>query len=208
MDIVHLLPFIGASVLLTLMPGPDIIFVIALSVANGKKAGISTALGLCTGLIAHTGAATLGVSVIFRNSELAFNVLKYLGAAYLIYLGIEALLSKKKSKLNLDTTGQHQYGKLYLKGIFMNILNPKVSLFFLAFLPQFVKKDSLSPGLDMMWLGIIFIIQAILVFTTVSYLANWFSARLRTNQSNERYLNWFKALVFFAISLQLVFGSF
>jgi threonine/homoserine/homoserine lactone efflux protein len=200
-----LLPFIGASVLLTLMPGPDIIFVILLSITNGWRHGVVTALGLCTGLIAHTAAATLGVALLFSQSETAFLVLKFSGAAYLIYLGIDALLKRKRDSIQFDNNQGGNNKNLYLRGILMNLLNPKVSLFFLAFLPQFVSPESSTPSHDMMILGILFMAQAIIVFTIVSLLAHKLSEKLRRSQIINRFIPWMKAIVFFIIAVAMMF---
>ena len=113
------------------MPGPDILFVITQSITRGKKAGIIFACGLCTGLIAHTAAVSLGLSLILYNSPVAFSVLKYMGAAYLIYLGVKSYIHRKENSLALPTAAGVEY-KLYRKGILMNILNPKVLLFFIG----------------------------------------------------------------------------
>ena len=125
--------FVSASVLLTLMPGPDILFVVTQSVTQGRKAGIIFASGLCSGLLFHIAAVTLGISVLLSESPTAFLVVKICGAAYLIYLGIKAFLKRKHASFSLDER-KVNIRKLYGKGILMNVLNPKVILFFLAFL--------------------------------------------------------------------------
>lgn len=167
----NLLGFISAAVLLTLMPGPDILFVITQSITRGRKAGIVFASGLCTGLIVHITAVSLGVSVLLMNSPLAFTILKFAGAAYLFYLGIKAFLARYKNHFVLETGGSAT-GKLYRKGILMNILNPKVILFFLAFFPQFIDKGVGNPILQVLLLGLIFMIQAFLIFSLVAILAD------------------------------------
>lgn len=127
--------FISAAVLLTLMPGPDILFVITQSITRGRKAGMVFAAGLCTGLIAHVTAVSLGVSILLMSSPVAFTMLKFAGAAYLLYLGVKAFLARRENHFELSGDAAVS-GKLYRKGILMNILNPKVILFFLAFFPQ------------------------------------------------------------------------
>ena len=203
----NIIGFLGASVLLTLMPGPDIIFVITQSISQGKKAGILTALGLCTGIIVHTTAASLGISLILYESATAFSILKYLGAAYLIFLGIQAILQRNKDSFNLGNTPSQEYKKLFKKGILMNILNPKVSLFFLAFLPQFVSANSKNPSLEMMFLGFLFMIQAIIIFSLVSILAEKLSEKLMKNPKISKAVNWIKASVFLFIGINLALGS-
>ncbi|MCK5077845.1 MAG: LysE family translocator [Calditrichia bacterium] len=203
----NLLAFIGASVILTLMPGPDIIFVITLSITQGKKSGILTALGLVTGLIVHTTAAALGLSIILYESALAFQIVKYLGAAYLIYLGIIAIRERNKNALQINRNAKYENKKLYRRGILMNILNPKVSLFFLAFLPQFVSADSSNVSLEMMFLGIIFMVQAIIVFTIVSILAHKLSEQIVKNPKVAKVINWVKASVFLIIGIQIAISD-
>lgn len=163
--------FISAAVLLTLLPGPDILFVITQAITRGKKAGVVFAAGLCTGLIAHVAAVSLGISVLLMSSPLAFTILKFTGAAYLLYLGIKAFLTRRQSHFDLSVSGAVS-GKLYRKGILMNVLNPKVILFFLAFFPQFVDKSVENPIPQILVLGLIFMLQAFLIFSVVAILAD------------------------------------
>jgi len=198
----NLLYFLSAAVMLTILPGPDMLFVIAQSISLGKKAGISVALGLCTGLIFHTIAAAFGISIIIYNSDVAFMILKYLGVVYLIFLAFMAL---KESTINLNINWQINKIHLYRKGILMNLLNPKVLLFFLAFLPQFVDQSDRNVSLQMVSLGIIFIIQAIIIFSIVSVLASKISEKLITNKKFAKYLKWIKAGILLFIGISLIF---
>jgi len=170
--------FILSSLALALVPGPDNIFVLTQSMTKGARAGIAITLGLMTGLIVHTTAVALGVAAIFQTSQMAFNTLKYLGAAYLLYLAY--LSFKDSSSLDLHTQRNHlSLPQLYRRGIFMNVTNPKVSLFFLAFLPQFTDATQGNVTLQIFMLGGLFILSAFVVFGLVSLLAgkigNWFS---------------------------------
>lgn len=169
--------FIAAAVVLTLMPGPDILFVVTQSVARGRRAGIVFAAGLCSGLVIHTVAVSLGVSVLLMNSPVAFTCLKFAGASYLIYLGVKTFLGRNRSTIDLETT-ESVSGKLYRKGVLMNALNPKVILFFLAFFPQFIDTGIQNPIPQMLLLGLIFMIQAFLIFSLVAFLAGRLSRRL------------------------------
>lgn len=202
MELNNLIYFLSAAVMLTILPGPDMLFVIAQSISLGKKAGISVALGLCTGLIFHTIAAAFGISIIIYNSDVAFMILKYLGVAYLIFLAFMAL---KESTIDLNINWQINKINLYKKGILMNLLNPKVLLFFLAFLPQFVDQSDGNVSLQMVSLGIIFIIQAIIVFSIVSILASKISEKLITNKKFAKYLKWIKAGILLFIGISLIF---
>ena len=174
-----LLLFMGASFLLALSPGPDIIYVITQGITKGAKPAIITSLGLTSGILIHTVAAALGISVIFETSQIAFNIVKFLGAFYLFYLGYMAF-KHRADLIKIDEKSQSQTSLrgLYAKGFLMNVLNPKVSLFFLAFLPQFVSPQNGIVPLQMIQLGIAFIVVTIIVFSTCGILANKGSAKL------------------------------
>ncbi len=176
MDIELSLTFLGASILLALMPGPDNIFVMTESLTRGQKYGISISLGLVSGVMIHTLIAATGLSIIIKNSEPFFQIVKYLGVTYLFYL---AYMSTKEKQilLNLDGNNSNKFQEFYFWGLFrkgflMNVLNPKVTLFFIAFLPQFIAKESgLSVTIQMIILGLIFMMQTLVVFSTISILS-------------------------------------
>ena len=186
------------------MPGPDILFVITQSITRGKKAGIIFACGLCTGLIAHTAAVSLGLSLILYNSPVAFSVLKYMGAAYLIYLGVKSYIHRKENSLALPTAAGVEY-KLYRKGILMNILNPKLLLFFIAFFPQFVSPTTENPAGELLILGLLFMAQGIVIFSLVALLADRLSRRLMQNARFSLIMHIIESLVYFAIGISLIF---
>ncbi|MCQ1536519.1 LysE family translocator [Methanosarcina sp. KYL-1] len=198
----QLLYFVAASAALTLLPGPDILFVLTQSISQGKMAGVATASGLCTGVLAHTTAAALGVSAIVYQSALAFAVLKYAGAAYLLYLAWKAL-GESDQILSSGPVRETDVGALYKRGIFMNLLNPKVALFFLAFLPQFVNLEAGSVPMQMIVLGIIFMVQAWLIFTVISVFAGTIGNKILERPGIGKYINWGKAGIFTAIGVQL-----
>lgn len=196
--------FISAAVLLTLMPGPDILFVITQSITRGRKAGIIFVAGLCTGLIVHVTAVSIGVSFLLMSSPVAFTVLKFTGAAYLFYLGIKAFLARRENPFILEkTTAIH--GKLYRKGILMNILNPKVILFFLAFFPQFVDYEAGHPVSRMLVLGLIFMMQAFLIFSMVAILAGRLAGRLMRDPKIALGMNITESLIYVAIGISILF---
>uniref|UniRef100_A9AB96 Lysine exporter protein (LYSE/YGGA) n=1 Tax=Methanococcus maripaludis (strain C6 / ATCC BAA-1332) TaxID=444158 RepID=A9AB96_METM6 len=197
--------FVIASVALTILPGPDIIFVTIQSISQGKWAGISTAFGLCTGLIVHTTAAALGISAIIYNSALAFTIVKYLGALYLLYLAITALFDK--SALIFESVVKSNKKALYKKGIFMNLLNPKVSLFFLAFLPQFVNPNYGNVSIQMIILGLVFMLQAILIFSVVAVFSSFFGEKILNSQKFGKYINITKAGIFAVLGLHLALSN-
>ena len=196
--------FISAAVLLTLLPGPDILFVITQAITRGRKAGVVFAAGLCTGLIAHVAAVSLGVSVLLMSSPLAFTILKFAGAAYLIYLGIKAFLARRQNHFELSARGAVS-GKLYRKGILMNILNPKVILFFLAFFPQFIDKGIENPIPQMLLLGLVFMVQAFLIFSMVAAVADRLARRLMQNPKVALAVNVAESLIYCVIRVSILF---
>lgn len=200
------LSFLGVAILLTLMPGPDILFVIAQSISQNKKAGIITALGLCSGLIVHITAASLGISAIVYQSAVAFAIVKYAGAAYLLYLAWQSF-REREADFTISNQTSLNYESLYKKGILMNLLNPKVSLFFLAFLPQFVDKTSGHVSMQMLILGIIFMFQALIIFTAVSVFSEKAGHLLFSNPLVAKKINIIKGSLLGIIGLQIAFSE-
>ncbi|SFE82676.1 LysE family translocator [Alteribacillus iranensis] len=207
MDIVIVLAFIGTAVALTLAPGPDILFVIVQSIAQDKKAGIATALGLCSGLLVHITAAAIGISALIYQSSLAFSIVKYAGAAYLLYLAWQAFRSREKAALDADAQPSMQYQALYRKGIVMNLLNPKVSLFFLALLPQFTHEGAVPVSIQMIIFGLLFLLQAFVIFSLVSILASKTGRFIFNNPMISRRMNIIQGSLFTVIGLQILFSN-
>jgi threonine/homoserine/homoserine lactone efflux protein len=199
-----LVSFIAISMLLTIAPGPDILYVITQGITQGKKAGIATALGLSTGLVVHTTAAAIGVSTILQQSVTAFTILKYAGAIYLFFLAWKALLEKNALMSDMVIKKKSKTS-LYKQGILMNILNPKVGLFFIAFLPQFVNFEAGNVPGQMILLGVIFMLQTILIFCTVAILAGNLGKKLFDRPGIVKYVNYVKASILALIGLKLVF---
>jgi threonine/homoserine/homoserine lactone efflux protein len=202
----QLVYFVAVSAALTLLPGPDILFVLTQSISSGKKAGMATACGLCTGLLFHTTAAALGVSAIIYQSALAFTLLKYAGALYLIYLAFRAV-REGDSFMSSASVTECSASLLYKRGILMNLLNPKVSIFFLAFLPQFVNTGTGNVPLQMVFLGCMFFIQALVIFFMISLSAGHIGTRLMERPGIGKYVNRAKAGIFTAIGLQLALSQ-
>ncbi len=188
------------------MPGPDNLFVLAQSIAKGKYAGISTACGLCTGLIVHVTAATAGITAIIYQSALAFSIVKYAGAAYLLFLAYRSFRDKTTG-FNLRSEHVLNYKALYKKGVIMNLLNPKVSLFFLALLPQFIHDEAGYVPLQMLIYGIIFIIQAFALFTLLSIFAGKVGHLLQRNPSISKKMNVIQGALFTFIGLKIAFSE-
>ncbi|SVA03279.1 uncharacterized protein METZ01_LOCUS56133 [marine metagenome] len=198
-----IIAFVTASVVLSLVPGPDNIFVMTHSALKGWRIGFYTTLGLCTGLIGHTILVAIGVSVIFQTSAIAFNGLKIIGACYLLYL---AWLSLQNKELNLGGNGNDNANRsYYLTGVIMNLTNPKVALFFLVFLPQFVNTDNDNVTLQIFSLGVLFILSALCVFTSIAYLASLLEDILKKSKTVNKNLNILAALVYFALAFNLFF---
>lgn len=194
--------FFSAALLLALAPGPDNIFVLTQAALRGRAAGIFVTLGLCTGLIVHTTAVALGVAAIFQASMLAFNLLKYIGAAYLLYLAWHAFHSGVAS-LSVNNSKDLTPLRLYRRGIFMNVTNPKVSIFFLAFLPQFTNPARGSIGVQMILLGMLFILATILIFGGISLIAGTLGQWLGRSPKAQVIMNRIAGTIFVALALRL-----
>lgn len=201
--------FFITSILLALAPGPDNIFVLTQSVLRGRTAGLLVTLGLCTGLLVHTTAGALGVAAIFQASALAFTVLKFAGAAYLLYLAWLSFRSpvQEKPVEEQEKPGVQQESltaaQLYRRGIIMNITNPKVSIFFLAFLPQFADPARGSLTLQMLLLGVVFIISTVLVFGGVALAAGSLGEWLGKSGRTQKIMNRVAGVVFIGLAIRL-----
>ena len=194
------LPFLLASSVLCLAPGPDNIFVLSQSITLGPKAGIAVALGLCTGLIVHTSAVAFGVAALLQASELAFTMLKFAGAAYLVYL---AVLSFATASRKIAEGKQLLGWRLYRRGIVMNLANPKVSIFFLAFLPQFVDARLGRVYLQVFALGALFIVATIVVFGGIALLSGFLGNVLKRSPSVQVAMNRIAGVVYLALAAKL-----
>ena len=190
----EILLFLISSLALTLMPGPDILFIINQSVVN-KKHGIITSLGLCSGLVFHTMFLIFGVSTIIQLNNDFIIYLKYFGAIYVLYLGFTELKSNIESNENIDS-------KIYLRGLYMNLINPKVLLFFLAYFPNFLFSDLIDISVQFLILGFIFITQALLVFISISLLSNRL-IRYVINIKNRSF-KYFKFFIYVIICLLIL----
>ncbi|BFM14730.1 LysE family translocator [Maricurvus nonylphenolicus] len=206
MPIESIVTFIFASALISVAPGPDNIFVLTQSALYGRKSGVIVTLGLCTGLLVHTAAVALGVAAIVLTSPLAFNLLKYLGAAYLLYLAWLAF-SAKPSALPSSNNGLVSAKALYRRGIIMNVTNPKVAIFFLAFLPQFADPQAGSLAGQFLLLGALFIIVALAVFVSIAYLAGALGQWITNSPKGQLYLNRIAGGVFIGLAIKLIISS-
>lgn len=192
----------GAALILAFVPGPDNVFVLTNSAIRGRKAGFTIVLGLCTGLLVHTTAVTVGVAALFQTSQLAFNVLKYVGAAYLVYLAWQSFLAKAEP-IDQRAAKGGEGKEFYLRGVIMNITNPKVSIFFLTFLPQFVNPQAGNVSLQMLVLGGLFIIATIFAFGLIAISAAGIGARLSQSTTAQSIMNKVAGTVFLGLALRL-----
>jgi threonine/homoserine/homoserine lactone efflux protein len=196
------LAFFAVAVVLSLTPGPDNIFVLLQSAMRGPKAGMLIVLGLCSGLLVHTTAVALGLSALFAASAVAFTVLKLVGAAYLLYLAWQAFRAPTgiEQTTSRETMSARQ---TYLRGVIMNVTNPKVAIFFLAFLPQFAHPENGSMTVQMLLLGGIFIVATLIVFSAIAYFSGAFGALLIRSDRAQRWLNRLAGTVFAGLAVKL-----
>ncbi|MEI7958220.1 MAG: LysE family translocator [Verrucomicrobiota bacterium] len=202
-----LLGFLGASAALTIAPGPDNAFILAQGVSRGRKAAIITALGMCSGISVHTTAAALGISAALYSSAAAFTLLKYAGAAYLLFLACKALKEPATPQPASGIVGARQWGACFRRGFMMNVVNPKVGLFFLAFLPQFVTREDGGIATQMALLGLVFMLQAVGIFSVIGYLSGSLGDVLLKKPGIAKYFAWLSAGVFGALGLKLAFAQ-
>lgn len=195
--------FVAASIVLALTPGPDSIFVLAQSALHGRLAGLCVTLGLCTGLLAHTTAVAIGLSAIFATSALAFTVLKIVGAAYLLYLAYRAFQTGGAS-MAAEETVDIDLRRLYARGVIMNITNPKVAIFFLAFLPQFADPERSGLTFQLLVLGAVFILTTLAVFGLIAWFSGFIGECLKGSHRAQTVFNRIAGCVFAALAVRLV----
>ncbi|MBQ6131111.1 MAG: LysE family translocator [Selenomonadaceae bacterium] len=199
--------FLTASILLTLAPGPDILYLLTKSLADGAKAGITLAGGLVSGIVFHTTLVMVGVAALIKSSATAMLLLKIFGAAYLLFLAFGALKSARAKKQLGIRNAKSEIKKplaLYKRGVLMNVLNPKVLLFFLAFLPQFVDLSSDGASLTILFLGFVFAAQAFIIFSCVALFAGRVRNLLLRKKNLGQLLSLVEAIVLALIALTLI----
>ncbi|WP_299665492.1 LysE family translocator [uncultured Polaribacter sp.] len=196
-----LLSFVLATSILAISPGPDNIFVLTQSIVNGKKYGIATVFGLISGCLVHTTLLAFGVSAIIKESENLFIGIKIFGAIYLLYLAYKVYKSDATIALSEENVEKKTTKQLFKQGFIMNVLNPKVSIFFLAFFPGFLFSDTLNTILQFYVLGFIFMFVSLIIFSTLAVLAGAISETIKTNKNIGFYLKWAQVLVFVLIAI-------
>jgi threonine/homoserine/homoserine lactone efflux protein len=200
----HDLPtFMLASLLLNVTPGPDTLYIVSRSVSQGRRAGFVSALGISTGCLVHTGLTAFGLSAVLSTSAAAFNTVKIAGALYLIYLGIRALGSRPAATKDAPTVPRPALA-LYRQGVMTNVLNPKVALFFLAFLPQFIVPGSGLGPVPFLALGLLFVVQGTLWCVLLVLFASRATEAIRMNGRAALMLERFTGGVFIALGLNLL----
>ena len=192
----QILLFFISSLALTLMPGPDIFFVINQSLED-KKSGLLVSFGLCSGLVVHTLLLALGLSVIIEQNDNVIMFFKYFGSFYLFYLASQEF--KKDSVIS-----ERKKENFYLRGVYMNLINPKVLIFFLAYFPNFLFSETISISYQFIILGAIFIIQALIVFSIVSLTSNRLISILKVDSKNKK-IAYLKSFIFVLIGLSILF---
>jgi RhtB (resistance to homoserine/threonine) family protein len=195
--------FLTAGILLNLTPGPDTVYILGRSIAQGREAGVASAFGISVGSIFHTGAAALGLSAVLATSALAFGTIKLLGGAYLIFLGIKLILDRRKH-LSLPSNFRRRTTiAAFRQGVLTNLLNPKVALFFLAFLPQFIDPASNAKVFAFIMLGLTFVTTGTIWCLILAWFASVFSERLRKSETIAQWLNRTAGALFVFLGLRL-----
>jgi len=194
--------FLVASALLTIAPGPDIVYVLTRGITQGTRAGIAAALGFASGCIFHTVLAAVGIAALIRSSAVAFDLVRYAGAAYLVWIGIQALRHRSSFSIEGDRE-KRALATIYRQSVIGNMLNPKVTLFFLAFLPQFVDAHAGHVGWQMALLGVIFMVQTIVIFGAVAIFSGWIGDWVRRKPAIGERLNVFAGITFIALGIRV-----
>ncbi|WP_423998403.1 LysE family translocator [Maribacter sp. IgM3_T14_3] len=201
-----LLAFSVATFVLSLSPGPDNIFVLIQSISNGKKQGLAVVAGLMSGCLVHTTLLAFGVSAVIKDNPTIFTGIKVFGAAYLLYLAIMVYRGGDAIAIEGESKNKKSLYALYKQGFIMNVFNPKVIIFFLAFFPGFLFSDSLSTVLQFYTLGFLFILVSSVVFSGIAILSGQISNFLKTKNRTGFILKWIQIVVFIGIAVYLFFG--
>lgn len=206
MDYHLLVSFSLATAALALSPGPDNIFVLVQSMAHGKRYGLATTAGLMTGCLVHTTLLAFGVSAVIKDNPSLFYIIKVFGALYLIYLAIMVFRSDGSIALSSADKGKKSLGKLYVQGFFMNVLNPKVTIFFLAFFPGFLFSKTLGTVVQFYMLGALFVLVSFSIFGGIALLSGQIGTYLKRSSKVGEVLKWLQIFVFLGIAFYLLLG--
>lgn len=207
MNLEILFTFVLATAALAISPGPDNIYVLSQSIAYGKKYGLATTAGLITGCLVHTTLLALGISTIINNNERLFFGIKLFGALYLFYLAYGVFKSESMSGVPAETVPKKSLQKLFRQGFVMNVLNPKVTLFFLAFFPGFLFTKELNAMVQFYILGFLFMVVSFCIFGLIAILSGTISSYLLKNAKTGIYLKWLQIIVFLSIAIYLLLSD-
>jgi RhtB (resistance to homoserine/threonine) family protein len=196
--------FVLSAILLNLTPGADTIYILGKGVSKGRKSAIISALGISCGCLVHTLFAAFGLSVILAKSVLAFNIVKWIGALYLIYLGIKSFKSKGFEMTEINEVNQISSKKIFTEGILTNVLNPKVALFFLSFMPQFISSNNTYGTLPFLILGLTFFVSGTIWCQILAVASSLMTKKLKENQNISNIINKVTGVVFVALGLKLL----
>ena len=196
--------YITSCIVLALIPGTDTIFILGQSISNNRKTGIFSALGICSGILVHTFLAAFGLSIILKNSQFAFNIVKLLGAGYLIYMGVKSIKAENSLLLNDLSSSKGTLKKAYFQGIITNVLNPKVALFFLAFLPQFVNPENNYGAFTFALLGLISFCISGIWCLSISIFASFAAEFLKKRKGFGMVVNKISGCIFITLGVNLL----
>lgn len=199
--------FIIASAALAIAPGPDNIYVLMQSIVNGKKYGLATVGGLVSGCLVHTTLLAFGVSAIIKESVRIFFIIKLFGAIYLFYLAYKVFRSEGQLQLSEGEVPKKGLGQLFKQGFIMNVLNPKVTIFFLAFFPGFLFSNTLSPLIQFYVLGLIFMLVAFFIFGLIALLSGSISNYIKGHTNLGFFLKWLQISVYIGIGLYILLSN-
>jgi len=204
-DLNYWLLFLSTAIALNIAPGPDVIYILTKTIANGRKIGFASSLGVCTGALFHVFAAAIGLSAILVTSSLAFTIVKFIGVGYLLYLAYQAFNSAG-THLNISSKQARKketFWGAFKQGVLIDILNPKVAIFFMAFLPQFVRVGHGSVPMQLLMLGILIILIAIVVEFAYVLLASVLTNKINNSKTFSRWLDWLVGTIFVALGIRL-----
>lgn len=204
-DIVSFQLFLITVLIICITPGIDMMFILNRSISQGRDAGIYSALGVSVGAVVHTILSGLGLSVILQTSVVLFTIIKVVGAVYLIYLGIQMFISKQSS-ISIKKTVYQSRRKLFVQGVIMNVTNPKVALFFISFIPQFISVDNQYGPIPFLILGSIFAVMGAITSFIIAIFSSSLTTKLRDNILAEKIINKISGAVFVILGISL-FGT-
>ncbi|MBP1963039.1 LysE family translocator [Paenibacillus aceris] len=195
--------FLLTGILLNLIPGADTMYIVGRSISQGRKAGVYSVFGIISGSLIHTLLVAFGLSIILTKSIMVFNIIKIVGVIYLVYLGIRMLLDKTNASLSASESNQQNIRKIYIQGMLTSLTNPKVSMFFIAFLPQFIDAKANGP-IPFLILGFTFSLTGLLWCLFIAYFSAYVTSKMKGNQRLGIYLNKITGIIFIGLGLKLL----